>query len=61
MLISKAITAKITQIVWEHMHTLSFPAKVIYAVFTSSIFSKHSTNLSSKLFCTYNVYCLNTH
>ena len=42
MLIAKAITAKITQIVWEHTHKLSCPAKVISAIFTSSIFSVHS-------------------
>ena len=46
MLIAKAITAKITQIVLEHTHTFS-----CQAIFTSTIFSAYSaTNLSTIVF-----------
>ena len=50
MLIAKAITAKATEIVQEHTHLFSS------AIFTSSIFSVHSsaelrsTNLSTNFF-----------
>ena len=51
MLIVKIITIKTTQIVQNHMHLFSCPAKVIPAIFTTSIFSVHfPTNLSTKLF-----------
>ena len=56
MLIAKAITAKMTQIVQEHTQTFSCPAEcssveVIFAIFTSSIFSVHSaSNLSTNIF-----------
>ena len=42
MLIAKAVTPKTTQIEQEHTHTFSCPAKVIFAIFTSSIFSVDS-------------------
>ena len=51
MLISKTITAKTAKIVQEHTHSFSCPNKTIPAIFTSSIFSVHSsTNLSTNFF-----------